>query len=117
VPLVLIIIGLYRCFLLTISTPTHETIKFYVFPVMLFFNAIGIIYLVVKAPVYSSMKASYFLNSLSAFSVFIALGIQEIEKRKWITRTVIFDCCAIILLATVYVIRISLFSRHLLGGR
>jgi hypothetical protein len=115
VPLVLIIIGFFRCFLLIISKPTHETIKFYAFPIMLFFNAIGIIYLVLKAPVYSSMKASYFLNSLPAFSVFIALGIQEIGK-KWIIRFIIFDCCATILLAAVYVIRISLVSRHLLGG-
>ena len=108
VPLVLIAIGFFRGTLTTVSMATRETVKLQMFPIMLFFNAVGIIFLVLKAPVYSSMKASYFLNSLPALAVFIAIGIQSIEKNIRIKRCVTIACCAIIFLASLYVIRIIL---------
>jgi hypothetical protein len=108
IPLVLILSGFVRCMFTIISKPTDKTVMLQVFPVMLFFNAVGIIYLVLKAPVYSSMKASYFLNSLPAFCVFAANGVQDIEKLIWVKRLIVLVCSAIILLTSLYIIRIFL---------
>jgi len=103
VPLGLIIVGLAICLHKIIyynsSKLKYEAIKLQAFPLILAFNSLGIILLVNKFPVYDSMKASYFLNSLPSFCVFIALGIQSIEKRLWIKPLVITAFYAIMLLA------------------
>jgi hypothetical protein len=57
-------------------------IKMSVFPVLFICNAAGIIAVTLRLPVYSAMKASYFLISMPAFAVFIALGIMALEN--WI---------------------------------
>jgi 4-amino-4-deoxy-L-arabinose transferase-like glycosyltransferase len=107
-PLVLIIAGFARCLYNTRSTQTDSGVVCQAFPIMLVFNVIGISVLTLKAPVYSSMKASYFLNSIPALSVFIALGLQRVENIIWAKRVVTIVCCTIALLTTAYIIRICL---------
>lgn len=107
VPLILIVIGLVRSVVAVFprdnSGTAHEIVTYQIFPIMLFFNTLGIILLVLKAPVYSSMKASYFLNSLPAFIVFIALGVQYIERWIWCKMLLVASCCAITFLTSLYV--------------
>jgi hypothetical protein len=56
------------------------------FPTLLLMNASGIIALTLRLPVYTAMKAGYFLISLPAFAVFLGLGIMLIEKKgAWMT--------------------------------
>jgi hypothetical protein len=57
-------------------------VKMNIFPALLFTNAVGIIALSVRLPVFSAMKASYFLTSLPAFAVFLSLGLMPCEKNK-----------------------------------
>jgi hypothetical protein len=53
-----------------------------VFPVIVIFNAAGIIWMTLQIPVPSYMKASYFLVSMPAVAAFIALGTNVIETRR-----------------------------------
>lgn len=60
--------------------------KLSIFPALLISNAAGIIAITLKLPVFSTMKSSYFLNSMPAFAVFIGNGVMACEKRtilKW----------------------------------
>ncbi len=64
----------------------RETAKMSIFPVLLIGNAAGIIALTSSMPVYSTMKASYFLVSLSAFAIYLGIGVmacERINKIKW----------------------------------
>ena len=111
IPLCLVITGGVRCLIAIMNDSKAgsnlESAKFQIFPLILLFNTFGIILLVLKAPVYSSMKASYFLNSLPAFIVFIALGIQYIEKTPWMKTLVVSTCCIIAALSSLYTVRIA----------
>ena len=63
-----------------------ETTKMSIFPVLLISNAAGIIAVTLNMPVFSTMKASYFLVSLSAFAIYLSLGVMVCESRntlKW----------------------------------
>jgi len=63
-----------------------ELAKMSIFPVLFISNAAGIIANTLKAPLFSAMKASYFLNSMPAFAVFLGNGVMACEKRhilKW----------------------------------
>jgi hypothetical protein len=50
------------------------------FPLLVLLNTAGIIAMTLKLPVYCSMKPSYFLNSMSAFALFQAIGINRFER-------------------------------------
>jgi 4-amino-4-deoxy-L-arabinose transferase-like glycosyltransferase len=81
-----------------------EAVKMTIFPALLFSNAAGIIALALRLPVYSAVKASYFLNSLPAFAVFLSLGLMPCEKYKTLRWTII----------TVFGLLFSLVSLHIL---
>ncbi len=81
-----------------------EVVKMTIFPALLFSNAAGIIVLALRLPVYSAMKASYFLNSLPAFAVFLSLGLMPCEKNKTLRWTII----------TVFGFLFALVSLHIL---
>jgi len=106
IPLMAIVIGFAGCLRTVLSPRTDKTVIYQAFPIIALLNAAGILMLTVKAPVYSSMKASYFLNSLPSFSVFFALGVQRFENVPWFRRTVTFACGGILLLTTIYIGRI-----------
>ena len=63
-----------------------ETAKMSIFPVLFIANAAGIIAVTSRLPVYSHMKASFFLVSLPAFAIYLSLGVMACEHRqplKW----------------------------------
>jgi 4-amino-4-deoxy-L-arabinose transferase-like glycosyltransferase len=69
-----------------------ETTKMTIFPVLFTCNAAGIIAVTSRLPVYSHMKASFFLVSLPAFAIYLSLGVMACENRqalKWAI-TIIF---------------------------
>jgi hypothetical protein len=59
-----------------------ETTKMSIFPVLLISNAAGIIAVTLNMPVYSTMKASYLLVSLSAFTIYLSIGVMVCENRN-----------------------------------
>jgi hypothetical protein len=69
-----------------------ETTKMSIFPVLFIGNAAGIIAVTSRLPVYSHMKAAFFLVSLPAFAIYLSLGVMACENRqvlKWAI-TIIF---------------------------
>ena len=75
-----------------------ETTKMTIFPVLFTCNAAGIIAVTSRLPVYSHMKASFFLVSLPAFAIYLSLGVMACEFRpiiKWAI-TIIFGALFII---------------------
>jgi len=85
-----------------------EAAKLSLFPILLVTNAAGVILLTLKAPVYSSIKASYFFNSLPAFAVFNAIGIKCIDNRRWIKIIIASVCIALVLLVILHVFQIAM---------
>jgi len=84
-----------------------EAVKLNFFTILLVTNAAGVILLTLKAPVYSSMKATYFFNSLPAFAVLNAIGIKCIDKRRWIKIIIASVCIALVLLVIQHVFQIA----------
>jgi hypothetical protein len=70
-------------------------------------NAALVIWLTLKAPVFSSMKASYLLGSLPAFGVFIAQGAQLFEGRCWWRYIISFALIMLVLFTSLHVMRIA----------
>jgi hypothetical protein len=83
-------------------------------PVLLAFNAAGIIALTMRLPIYNSMKASYLLNSTPAFMMFLALGVMQWEKNAVLRRIVLIMFSALFTLVTVHVLHIVLAIRAIL---
>ena len=85
-----------------------ESLKLIMFPVLLITNAAVIVALALRLPVFCAMKASYFLNSMPAFAVFLGLGLGSCEHRpalKWAV-SIVFG--ALFLLVAIHIIHISL---------
>jgi len=70
-------------------------------------NSAIVVALVLKAPVFSSMKASYFLCSLPAFVVLAARGAQLFENKPPARYLLILSSILIASLATVHVMHIA----------
>lgn len=85
-PLFFVIIGIYRYLagLRNDFTKSNwmESTKMSIFPVLLISNTLGIVAITHRLPVYSAMKASYFLNSMPAFAIFLGIGLMSIENRN-----------------------------------
>lgn len=80
--------------------------KMGIFPTLLLSNTAGIIALAIQWPVYSSMKASYFLISLPAFAAFLGLGLMLCEKNKKLKYTVVIIFCLLFGLVGVHILQI-----------
>ena len=76
------------------------------FVTLLLFNAAGIVLLGVKAPVYSSMKAVYFLNALPAFSVFLGFGVMLFEEIRYVRYILGSIFGLLFLLVTIHILHI-----------
>jgi 4-amino-4-deoxy-L-arabinose transferase-like glycosyltransferase len=92
-PLLFFLMGIYR-YLRGLRNDFNksnwmESSKMSIFLVLLISNTIGIVAITLKLPVYSAMKASYFLNSMPAFAIFLGLGLMSIENRKIIKQIVV----------------------------
>jgi tetratricopeptide (TPR) repeat protein len=110
VPLLFILIGAYHFFRGNwkrwAKTEDLDAVKMNIFPALLFCNAAGIIALAVRLPVYSSAKASYFLNSLPAFAVFLSLGLMPCEKNRKLQWAVVAAFCVLFALASLHILQI-----------
>lgn len=84
-----------------------EPIKMCIFPVLFISNAACIIGLTLKLPVYSAMKASYFLNTMPAFAIFLSIGLMSIENRNIFKRAIVIIFTAIFLLSFLHIIHID----------
>ncbi|MGA2242393.1 MAG: glycosyltransferase family 39 protein [Verrucomicrobiota bacterium] len=111
-PLFLMLIGFCYCVKYPIlggglvqTTPT-ERIGFGMFPILVLFNAAGIIALTLRLPVYSSMKPSYFLGAMPAFMIFLSLGIMPCERNETIKRVILVTFGALFTLAIIHILHI-----------
>lgn len=111
-PLALIIIGFYYYisgkWSILMQPTAAAKISMSMFPVLFAFNAAGIIALTLRLPVYNSMKASYFLNSMPAFMVFLGIGLMSFEKTKILRRTVLILFGLLFTLVMLHILHIVL---------
>lgn len=109
-PLLLMMNGFYiylRDYLI-VWTKANGTdiVKMSIFPVLLFANSAGIIALTLRLPVYSAMKATYFLNSLPVFAVFLGLGLMPFEKNSVLKWAISFVYCVLCILVCLHILHI-----------
>jgi hypothetical protein len=99
-PLIIIIIGGYRCLAglrnSIAMADLKELTKMSIFPTLLICNILGIFIITLRLPVFSAMKASYLLNSIPAFAVFLGFGLMGIENWTF------FKWLSIIIFVTIY---------------
>jgi 4-amino-4-deoxy-L-arabinose transferase-like glycosyltransferase len=112
VPLALVLAGFYYCVrgrwsALMEATPTLRA-AMNMFPVLAVFNAAGVIALTLRLPVYCSMKASYFLDSMPAFMVFLGLGLMLCEKNEVLKRGVLWAFGGLFALASLHVVHLAM---------
>ncbi|MBE9528134.1 MAG: glycosyltransferase family 39 protein [Proteobacteria bacterium] len=109
VPLVLSIVGLIYYVFRWLGS-RGRGVEYYTLPVFLLlmlFNGAGVLLLGFKAPVYSSMKAAYFLSSIPAFAVFLAYGVTAIEKRKKVKYLLAIIFSLLFALVTLHILHIA----------
>ncbi len=86
VPLILVLIGtgrsLFGKWALWSKSDPAEVVKVQLFLVLLLVTLAGVIVHTFRHPYYSFMKAAFILNALSAFALFLALGVMLVEKNK-----------------------------------
>ena len=109
-PLLMIITGVTHLFLGSWRSHANseEMVKMSIFPTLLFSNMVVMIALAVRLPVYTAAKASYFLNSLPAFVVFLSLGLMVCEKSKQLKWTMIAAFSLLFCLASMHILHIVL---------
>jgi hypothetical protein len=95
-----------------LPTPSDAALaaKMAIFPPLLLSNVAGLVALTVKLPVYSAMKASYFLNSLPALAVFLGLGVMSVEKRPSFKLLTALIFGALFFLVFCHIVHISYFA-------
>ncbi len=110
VPLALLWTGLTRSFRGAFyrAGGTRRWTGMQIFPALLLSNAAGVVYLTMRSPVYSSVKAIYFLVSLPAFAVFIGLGMDSLERHRRVRALVVAALAALFALVTIHVAHIGL---------
>ncbi len=79
-----------------------------IFAALLLSNAAGVVYLTMRSPVYSSVKAIYFLVSLPAFAVFIGLGMAVLERYRRTRTLVVAGLMGLFALVTIHIVHIGL---------
>jgi hypothetical protein len=84
--------------------------------VLLAFNAAEVIALVLRVPVYNSMKGSYLLASTPALMAFLSLGIMRVENLKLLKRGIALVFAAIFTLATVHILHIAISLHAIISG-
>jgi hypothetical protein len=118
-PLALVLIGFYLCIsgrwkgLFTASPAQRAGLS--MFPILLAFNAAGIIALTLRLPIYNMMKPSYLLAATPSLVMFTALGIMLYGKNKFVKRTIFVVFSGLFTLATVHVFHIVLAIRSIVA--
>jgi Dolichyl-phosphate-mannose-protein mannosyltransferase len=86
----------------------EELVKMSIFPTLVVSNMAVMIALAVRLPVYTAAKASYFLNSLPAWVVFLSLGLMSCEKSRHLKWIMVVTFGVLFSLATVHIVHIVL---------
>ena len=119
VPLALLWIGLARSaragFYVTPQAGGRRWTGMQIFAALLVSNAAGVLYLTMRSPVYSSVKAIYFLVSLPAFAVFIGLGMAAIERHRRARALIVASLVGLFALVTFHIIQIGLARSFRIG--
>lgn len=114
VPLLFIGIGICRSIFGTFSMRnkmySEKVIKGQLLLVLLLFNTAGVIALALKSPVFSSVKAAYFLGSTPAFSVFLGLGVMACEKHRLVRWILSFAFGGLFVLVALHIVHIASFA-------
>ncbi len=112
VPLLMLLLGLGRLRLPRApADPDTDLSPFYAaMAVLLFSNTAGIIYHAAANPFYSSMKASFFLISLTPGAVFMARGAELLQKSCWLKRAYVLVIGLLSLLVTFHILRVVVLS-------
>lgn len=112
VPLGLMLAGLVRSvrdgFYVASAAGGRRWTGMQIFAALLLSNAAGIVYLTMRSPVYSSVKAIYFLVSLPAFAVYIGLGLMALERHPRARALVVGGLAVLFALVTVHILQIGL---------
>ena len=113
VPLMLAILGIYPYCITGLKAYKKsnwlEVAKMSIFPVLFISNAAGIIAITLKLPVFSTMKASYFLGSMPAFAVFLGNGVMTCEKRRILKWAMIIIFGTLFILVSGHILHICLY--------
>lgn len=111
-PLLFFIIGIYRYLKGLRNDLTKynwmESTKMSIFPVLLISNTLIIVAITLKLPVYCSMKASYFLNSMPAFAIFLGIGLISIDNRNIFKRVIVIIFIVLFSIVFLHIIHIYL---------
>lgn len=109
VPLLLMIYGGFSCLrkILDKTEKYAQGTKLSMFPILFACNTVGIVLFTAKYPVFSFMKASYFLNSLPAFAAFLGLGIEIFDRWKVIRYFLAIYFFSLYILVASHILRIS----------
>jgi len=106
VPLGLMLFGGVRLALAAAGVATDmlrvERITVAVLVVLMLFNIAGVVALALKAPVYSSIKAIYFLVSLPAAAVFLGAGVMWLEKIRAMKELMLVLFAALLVLVLLH---------------
>ena len=81
IPLALMLIGTYDAVLRSFCR-RGQAAAFQIFPILFVFTAAGIIAVSLRLPVYSAVKATYFMGALPAFAIFLGLGVMVCERYR-----------------------------------
>ena len=85
------------------------------FPLLFVTNAGGVIALALRAPVFSAMKAQYFLNSLPSFAVFIGFGANFCEPYRFVKWLIIMLYCSLFGLVTLHIFQLAASFSFVMG--
>lgn len=84
----------------------YQTIKLLTLLILFISNALGIILFTSRYPVFSFMKASYFLNSLAAFAAYLGLGIMSLERWRVIRYILVIYFSILFLIVILHITQI-----------
>jgi hypothetical protein len=87
-----------------------DVVKMTIFPALLFSSAAFMIAFAVIQPLYCSVNAQYFLNSLPALSVFLSLGLMPCEKNRTLKWTIIIAFGILFALVSLHILQIFIFQ-------
>jgi 4-amino-4-deoxy-L-arabinose transferase-like glycosyltransferase len=114
-PLLLIVIGIYHFFIkfwkAWNEAGAMDSAMLSIFPILLLGNAAATIALVLNLPVFSAMKASYFLNSLPSFAVLLGFGVMTAEKNNALRRTIGIAFAILYALVSLHILHIFFFGQ------
>lgn len=109
IPLFMVVAGVIQSFPEFFAGKDHwmPIEKYFPLLILLASNTAIVVWLTLKAPVFSSMKASYFLSSLPAFGVFTAHGVKLFENRHWARYLISCTLIMLVIFTSVHIMHIA----------